>query len=175
MLTGASAGDTSPSFSMIGWGISNTVCQSCHSEATRRLQQHLCGSSTKVISSQVKTSWRHRYLSGWWHSQHVFNMFPPLAVELHSTAVAPSPPSSTILPMSLRDFIEQAAASGDLITIERPVRVQHELANVAHALEGRLVLFNNIVDYPGWRIIAGPCSDRKYFSMALGVPVPELV
>jgi len=77
--------------------------------------------------------------------------------------------------MSLRDFIEQAAASGDLITIERPVRVQHELANVAHALEGRLVLFNNIVDYPGWRIIAGPCSDRKYFSMALGVPVPELV
>jgi UbiD family decarboxylase len=77
--------------------------------------------------------------------------------------------------MSLRDFIQQAAASGDLITIERPVRVQHELANVAHALEGRPVLFNNIVDYPDWRIIAGPCSDRKYFSMALDVPVEELV
>ena len=77
--------------------------------------------------------------------------------------------------MSLRDFIEQARATGDLLTIEKPVSVRHELANVAHALEGRAVLFENVVDYPGWRVISGPCADRRYFSMALGVPVEGLL
>ncbi|HZD11280.1 MAG TPA: UbiD family decarboxylase [Candidatus Binatia bacterium] len=77
--------------------------------------------------------------------------------------------------MSLRDFIEQARESGDLITITKAVSVRHELANVAHALEGHAVLFENIVDYPGWRVISGPCADRRYFSMALGVPVEQLL
>lgn len=77
--------------------------------------------------------------------------------------------------MSLRDFIEQVRKSGDLLTIEKPVSVRHELANVAHALEGRAVLFENIVEHPGWRVVSGPCADRRYFSMALGVPVEDLM
>ena len=77
--------------------------------------------------------------------------------------------------MSFRDFIQQAAASGDLVTIDRPVDTTFELANVAHALEGRPVLFNNIIGHPGWRVCAGPCSDRKYFSMDLDVPVDHLI
>ncbi|MDX1687060.1 MAG: UbiD family decarboxylase [Candidatus Promineifilaceae bacterium] len=77
--------------------------------------------------------------------------------------------------MSLRDFIDQAAASGDLVTIAKPVSVEYEVANVAHALEGRPILFEQIAGYPGWRVLSGPCSDRRYFSMALDVPVEELV
>lgn len=77
--------------------------------------------------------------------------------------------------MSLRHFVEQAANSGDLITIQRPVSVDFELGNVAHALEGRPVLFEEIMAHSGWRVIAGPCSARKYFSMALDVPVPQLM
>lgn len=77
--------------------------------------------------------------------------------------------------MSFRHFIQQAEASGDLITINIPVDTTYELANVAHALEGRPVLFNNIINYPGWRVCAGPCSDRKYFSMELNVPTVELL
>ena len=77
--------------------------------------------------------------------------------------------------MSLRDFIEQAAGSDDLVTIEKPVSVEYEVANVAHALDGRPVLFEQIKGHPGWRVLSGPCSDRRYFSMALGVPVEELV
>ncbi|MDT8304901.1 MAG: UbiD family decarboxylase [Anaerolineae bacterium] len=77
--------------------------------------------------------------------------------------------------MSLRQFIEQAARSGALITIDRPVSVDFELANVAHALEGRPVLFKQITGYPGWRAIAGPCSARAYFAMSLDVPVPDLM
>jgi len=77
--------------------------------------------------------------------------------------------------MSLRTFLEQARTSGDLLTITRPVSVKYELANVAHALEGQIALFENIEAYPGWRVVAGPCADRKYFSMALDVPVAGLV
>lgn len=77
--------------------------------------------------------------------------------------------------MSFRHFIQRAEASGDLITIEKPVNSDFELANVAHALEGRPVLFNQIAGYPGWRICAGPCSDRRYFSMDLGLEVDQLL
>lgn len=77
--------------------------------------------------------------------------------------------------MSFRQFIEHAAAAGDLTTIDLSVDTTYEVANVAHALEGRVVLFNQILDYPGWRICSGVCSDRRYFSAALGVPVPDLL
>jgi UbiD family decarboxylase len=77
--------------------------------------------------------------------------------------------------MSFRHFIEQAEASGDLVTIDRPIDTTYELANVAHALEGRPVLFTNIFDFSGWRVCAGPCSNRKYFGMDLGVPVDGLI
>ena len=77
--------------------------------------------------------------------------------------------------MQFRDFLEQTAETGDLITIHKPVDTTFEVANVAHALEGRPVIFDNIKDHPDWRICAGPCSDRKYFAISLGVPIDELV
>ena len=76
--------------------------------------------------------------------------------------------------MSFRHFLEQAAAGGDLVVIDKTVDTIFELANVAHALEGRPVLFSQIKDYPDWRVCAGPCSDRKYFSMDLAVPLADL-
>ena len=77
--------------------------------------------------------------------------------------------------MSFRNFIAKAGESGDLVVVDQPVDTTFELANVAHALEGNLVLFNEIKDYPGWRVCSGLCSDRKYFSMDLDVPLPELM
>jgi UbiD family decarboxylase len=76
--------------------------------------------------------------------------------------------------MSFRNFINQARDTGDLITIVKPVSTEYEVANVAHALEGKPVLFENIEGYSGWRICAGVCSDRRYFSMSLDVPVDQL-
>ncbi|MGD2078348.1 MAG: UbiD family decarboxylase [Chloroflexota bacterium] len=77
--------------------------------------------------------------------------------------------------MSLRDFLDQARESGDLITIDKPVGTEFELANVAHALDSHVVLFNQIKGHPGWRVVAGPCSNREYFSMALDVPLTGLL
>lgn len=77
--------------------------------------------------------------------------------------------------MSLRQFLQQATESGDLVTIEREVDPVYELADVANALGKRPALFNRIKGYPGWRVCANYCADRKYFSMALDVPVPDLI
>lgn len=76
--------------------------------------------------------------------------------------------------MSVRNFIEKIKNSDDFVTIDTPVNVRFEVANVANALSGKTVLFNNIIDYPGWRIIAGMCADRRFFATDLGVSVPEL-
>ena len=77
--------------------------------------------------------------------------------------------------MNFREFIQQTAVSNDLIAINKSVDSTFELANVAHALEGRPVLFEAIKNYPGWRICANPCSARNYFSLALDVPTPKLL
>ena len=54
--------------------------------------------------------------------------------------------------MSFRTFLEQAAHSGDLITIDKPINTTFELANVAHALEdGPFCLITQMV------IRAGVC------------------
>lgn len=77
--------------------------------------------------------------------------------------------------MSFRKFLDQVAASGDLVSMNIPVDTTFELANIAHALAQQPVLFNHIADYPGWRVCANPCADRRYFSMALDVPVDQLI
>jgi 2,5-furandicarboxylate decarboxylase 1 len=77
--------------------------------------------------------------------------------------------------MSLRNVIEKAHLGGDLITIDRPVDLNFELANIAHALEGSLVLFETIKGYPGWRVLSGQCADRRYFSMDMDVSSDGLV
>jgi len=77
--------------------------------------------------------------------------------------------------MQFREFLEQTVETDDLVTINKSVSTNFEVANVAHALEGKPVIFDNIKGHPDWRICANPCSDRKYFSMSLGVPVDELL
>jgi UbiD family decarboxylase len=76
--------------------------------------------------------------------------------------------------MSYREFLENAAALGHLITIDKPVSPRFELANVAHALEGKTVTFTHVEGHPGWRVNSGACARREFFSLDLGVPVNEL-
>ena len=76
--------------------------------------------------------------------------------------------------MSVRQFLKKIENSDDLITINKVINVQYEVANVANALSGKVVLFTNIEAYPNWRMIAGMCADRRYFATDLNVPIPEL-
>jgi len=77
--------------------------------------------------------------------------------------------------MNFRQFIQQALSEDLLVTIHRPVSVEYELSNVAHAFDGQPVLFNQVKDYPGWRICSGVCSDRSHFALSLGIPKDDIM
>jgi 2,5-furandicarboxylate decarboxylase 1 len=75
---------------------------------------------------------------------------------------------------SLRTFLAQAEAAGYLLTIRRPVNPHLEMARVIYALDGRPVLFTNVLD-SDYRVASGICSDRRYFAMALGCQPEQLL
>lgn len=58
--------------------------------------------------------------------------------------------------------------------MDRPVDPHLEMAAVIAALDGRPVLFNQVVGSE-FRVLSGQCSDRRYFAAALGCQVNELV
>jgi len=80
--------------------------------------------------------------------------------------------------MDLREFISRLGQT-NLGQIERPVRPHLEMARVIYALEQRSpgvpVLFNQVVDHPGWRVVAGLCACRGNLGLALGVPADRLL
>lgn len=76
---------------------------------------------------------------------------------------------------SFRDFLQQSAEQGHLIEINRPVSVEYEMANVANALKTKIVMFNEVIGHPGWRVCANPCALRDYFALDLGTTSAELL
>lgn len=75
---------------------------------------------------------------------------------------------------TLRDFIHQAREAGFLAEIRQPVDPNLEMAQVIAALDGQPVLFHDVVGSE-FRVLSGQCSDRRYFAMALGCLVPDLL
>ncbi len=76
--------------------------------------------------------------------------------------------------MDLRSFISQADSGGYLITVDREVDPYLEMARLAAELDGRPVLFN-CVRGSAYRVLAGACSDRRYFGLALDTPADRLI
>ena len=76
--------------------------------------------------------------------------------------------------MNLHQFIVAAEAAGYLATIDREVDPYLEIARLAAELDGRPVLFPHVKG-SGFPVLAGVCSDRRYFGMALGAPVEQVM
>ena len=76
--------------------------------------------------------------------------------------------------MNLRSFVAWAREAGALVEVERAVDPHLELARVAHALDGRPVLFQALIGFPGWQAISGVCAQRQHFAVALGCTVSDL-
>ena len=76
--------------------------------------------------------------------------------------------------VDVRSFISQADSGGHLITIDREVDPYLEMARLAAELDGRPVLFN-CVRGSAYRVLAGACSDRRYFGLALDTPADRLI
>jgi 2,5-furandicarboxylate decarboxylase 1 len=77
--------------------------------------------------------------------------------------------------MNLRESIDQARVAGQLVEIEEPTDPNLEMARIIYRHDGQPILFEEPSGYPGWRVVAGVASDRKYFASALGVEVDGLI
>jgi 2,5-furandicarboxylate decarboxylase 1 len=77
--------------------------------------------------------------------------------------------------MDIRTFLDAAREKGWLAIIDRPVNPHLELAAVAYALDGRPVLFTNIVGHPDWRVLTGLASARRHFALALHCESAQLL
>ncbi|HIQ06364.1 MAG TPA: UbiD family decarboxylase [Anaerolineae bacterium] len=76
--------------------------------------------------------------------------------------------------MELREFLGVSDDAGDLVRVERLVDPHLEMARVIGALDGRVVLFENVVG-SRYQVVSGICSDRRYFARALGCGSDELI
>ena len=76
--------------------------------------------------------------------------------------------------MNLHEFLAAAGAAGYLITVDREVDPYLEAAHLAAAVDGRPILFRRVKGSP-FPAIAGVCSDRRYFGLALGVPADQVM
>jgi len=103
--------------------------------------------------------------------------------------------------VDIHQFVTAAAEKGWLVTIDKPVSVELELAAVAHALDGRPALFTEVrgqgserqragvrtpypipntqypisnIQYP-FPVLTGMASDRRYFALALDCPPDQIL
>ncbi len=76
--------------------------------------------------------------------------------------------------MDLHEFIAAADAAGYLVTIDREVDPYLEAARIIAAHDGRPVLFTRVRG-SRFPVVAGVCSDRRYFGLALGVPTDQVI
>ena len=75
---------------------------------------------------------------------------------------------------TLRVFLQAVDNAGALVQIDKPVDPYLEMATVIAAVDGRPVVFNQVAGSE-FRVLSGQCSDRRYFAMALGCQVDELI
>lgn len=75
----------------------------------------------------------------------------------------------------LRDLIEELDHRQELVHVKKPVDTNLEMAAVINALDERPVLFENVKQYKGFKVIAGVCSRREIVARALGCRVNELL
>jgi len=76
--------------------------------------------------------------------------------------------------MDLRQFIAVADAAGYLVTVDREADPHLEMARLIAELDGRLVLFDRVRGC-AHRVVAGVCSARRYFGLALDTPPEQLI
>jgi len=76
--------------------------------------------------------------------------------------------------VNLREFITQARDRGWLVTIADETDPNLEMARILSAHDGAPILFTRVKGSP-YPVVAGVCSDRAYFALALGVPPDRLL
>jgi len=78
----------------------------------------------------------------------------------------------------LRNFLAHLEDLGQLKTVKDEVSVKYEIAagmRKTSDINGPALLFENVKDYPGWRVLGGLFATRKLVALGLGVPQDEML
>ena len=71
--------------------------------------------------------------------------------------------------MSLRELLEELDKEGVLVHVKKPVSAKFEAAALMKKLDPRPVLFHEVKEAPGFKLLGNLCADRRIISKALGV------
>src|SRR5208337_3146064 len=77
--------------------------------------------------------------------------------------------------MGMRRFLDELDRTGDLIHVKREVSAKHEIAAVAHKLDGKPIIFEKVKESEGYRVDLGVCGTRGNLARALGVRTDQLL
>ncbi len=75
----------------------------------------------------------------------------------------------------MRNFLADLDRSGDLVHVKREVSTRYEIAAVASKLDGKPVLFENVREARGSRVVTGVCGTRKVLAGSLGLRSDQLL
>jgi 2,5-furandicarboxylate decarboxylase 1 len=68
----------------------------------------------------------------------------------------------------MRDFLAELDGTRDLAHVKRGVSTRYEIAAVASKLDGRPLLFENVVESKDYRVATGVCGTRALLARSLG-------
>ncbi len=77
--------------------------------------------------------------------------------------------------MDLRTFLNALDADGAIRHVKASVSPHLEAARVIAAHDGEVLLFEQLPNFSGWRLISGYVSRREHFARALGCTVATLI
>jgi UbiD family decarboxylase len=77
--------------------------------------------------------------------------------------------------VKLREFLSELESVGELKRFTQPVSPQFEAATIIAGHDGQPILFDNLPNYPGWKLASGYVAQRSHFAKILGCDVNELV
>lgn len=77
--------------------------------------------------------------------------------------------------MSLREFLGELDGAGELVHVEKSISTIFEAAAIMKKLDPRPVLFHNLKEAPGFKLLGNLCSNRRILSMALKIPENKLL
>ncbi|HDD66125.1 MAG TPA: UbiD family decarboxylase, partial [Nitrososphaeria archaeon] len=77
--------------------------------------------------------------------------------------------------MSLRAFLDELEESGDIFHVKKPVSTKFEIAAIMKKLDPRPVLFHEVKEAPGFKLLGNLCADRRVIARSLGTSEKDLL
>jgi 2,5-furandicarboxylate decarboxylase 1 len=77
--------------------------------------------------------------------------------------------------LDLREFLVTAEALRMVDRLQEPFSPRLQIAQHLLAHDGRISFFEQITGAPGYRLVGGCCSDRRFFGVALGCEPDQLL